>query len=93
MKTSLDRSASQFGAAYLVEFYLLYPAGLLVLALVPAPSTLGVALARSAAVGLVAYGAYDHSNLATLRDWSLKLSLLDIAWGTLASTAGGSTAW
>ena len=35
-----------------VVFYLLYPAGLLALALVPVPSTLGVALARSAAVGL-----------------------------------------
>lgn len=132
MKTSLDPSASRFGAAYLVAllviavldslwlgwlakdfyrremgelmaesirlapavvFYLLYPAGLLVLALVPVPSTLGVALARSAAVGLIAYGAYDLTNLATLREWSLKLSLIDIAWGTLASAAAGTTAW
>ena len=74
-----------------VVFYLLYPAGLRVLARVPVPSTLGVALARSAAVGLFAYGADHLTNLATLRDWRLKLSLINISWGTLAAT--GTTAW
>ena len=41
----------------------------------------------------VAYGAYDLTNLATLREWSLKLSVINIAWGTLASAAAGTTAW
>ena len=43
---------------------------------------------------LVAYGVYDLTNLATLRQWPVKLALVDTAWGTFASTlAGGVAAW
>jgi len=74
-------------------FYVLYPLGLIVLALHPAPDTLVGAFVRSAVVGLVAYGTYDLTNLATLRGWSLRLSMIDIAWGTLVSGAAGLAAW
>lgn len=74
-------------------FYLGYPAALIALALVPRPSRDAVALGRSALVGALAYGVYDMSNLATLRDWTLNLALLDIAWGTVASMAAGAAAW
>jgi uncharacterized membrane protein len=40
----------------------------------------------------MAYMTYDLTNLATLRDWPLGLSLVDTAWGCvatgLAATAG-----
>ena len=42
-----------------------------------------------------AYAIYDLSNLATLHDWPLHLSLIDIGWGTLVSAvsaAGGRAA-
>ena len=31
--------------------------------------------------GLVAYGIYDLSNMATIAKWPLKLTLVDMAWG------------
>jgi len=31
--------------------------------------------------GVVVYGVYDLTNLATLKDWSLKVTLLDMLWG------------
>ena len=46
-------------------FYLGYPMGLVLLALTPGPDTLAMAVARSALLGLVAYGTYDLTNLAT----------------------------
>lgn len=44
-----------------------------------------------AILGLAAYGTYDITNLATLRNWPLAMSLVDMAWGTLltALTAAG----
>jgi len=74
-------------------FYLLYPAGLVFLALHMRPQLLVEAMLRSAVVGLVAYGVYDLSNLATLRGWSVKVCIVDMAWGTFASGLAGSLAF
>ena len=75
-------------------FYVGYPAALVALALFPPGQPLGVQIARAALVGLMAYGVYDLTNLATLRHWPLKLALVDMAWGTFASTAAGAgAAW
>jgi uncharacterized membrane protein len=74
-------------------FYLFYPLGLVFLALhVPLRST-SEAVLRCAVVGLVAYGVYDLSNLATLRDWSVKVCIVDMLWGTFASGLAGSLAY
>jgi uncharacterized membrane protein len=80
------------GAA--VAFYLLYTIGIVSFAVVPAlaADSWMRAMATGALFGLVAYSTYDLTNLATLRGWSMKLSLVDIAWGaivtSLAATAG-----
>lgn len=74
-------------------FYFGYPAGLLALALSPRPEGLGEALLRCAVYGLVAYGTYEMTNLATLKGWPHRLALLDWAWGTAATTAAGALAW
>ncbi|MDR7333475.1 DUF2177 family protein [Roseateles asaccharophilus] len=73
-------------------FYLSYPAALIVLALLPAGQPPALQVARAALVGLVAYGVYDLTNRATLRHWPPKLALVDVAWGTFASTAAGAAA-
>lgn len=46
---------------------------------------------HSAILELAAYGTYDITNLATLRNWPLAMSLVDMAWGTAltALTAAG----
>jgi uncharacterized membrane protein len=76
-----------------VAFYLLYAVGLM--AFVVRPRARGdwrLAAAWGAAFGFMTYMTYDLTNLATLRDWPLSLSFIDVAWGCiatgLAATAG-----
>ena len=40
----------------------------------------------AALFGLVCYGTYDLSNLATLKGWPLPVVLVDMGWGALVST-------
>jgi uncharacterized membrane protein len=40
--------------------------------------------------GFFAYATYDLSNLATLRNWPVGLTLIDMAWGTLLSAAAAA---
>jgi uncharacterized membrane protein len=79
-------------------FYALYACGLLLF--VVSADQSGAAWTstalRGALFGLVAYGTYDLSNLATLRDWPLTVTAVDMAWGAFASSAGalaGRAAW
>jgi uncharacterized membrane protein len=78
-------------------FYLLYPVGLAVFAVLPgvdAGSMLRAAL-TGALFGLFCYGTYDLTNMAVVRNWPVGLSLLDMAWGTFASgvaSAAGAAA-
>ena len=74
-------------------FYLAYPAGLVTLALQPQPDGAAMAAWRSMLVGLVAYGTYDLTNMATLRQWSYTLTLADVAWGAFASALAGTAAF
>ena len=75
-------------------FYLLFVVGIVVLAIYPALNggSWVNALLMGAVLGLVAYGTYDITNLSTLKDWSVTVTLADLAWGTVltgaAATAG-----
>ena len=75
-------------------FYLLYPIGLLVFAISPAlkSGSIKTAILYGALFGFFTYATYDISNYATLRNWTLQLTLTDVAWGTIlaaiASVAG-----
>jgi uncharacterized membrane protein len=79
-------------------FYLLYPAGLMVFAVLPAldKQDWRVAARLGAMLGLLAYGTYDLSNMATLRGWPWQLTAIDMLWGSflssLAATAGYAAA-
>jgi uncharacterized membrane protein len=42
---------------------------------------------RGALFGLVTYATYDLTNLATLRDWPLQVTLVDLIWGTALTAA------
>ena len=67
-------------------FYLLYPLGLVIFGVLPnEDSTFLRAVGMGALFGFFAYATYDLTNLATLRNWPLNVSLMDMAWGTLAS--------
>jgi len=51
--------------------------------------SVAVALARGALMGLVIYGVYDLTNFAVLRGWTLKVTVLDIVWGTVVCASTG----
>jgi uncharacterized membrane protein len=81
-------------------FYLFYVVGIVVFAILPTVGSASwlQALGAGALLGLIAYGTYDFTNLSTLRDWPLALSLVDLCWGTaltaVAALAGyGATLW
>jgi uncharacterized membrane protein len=64
-------------------FYLLYVAGIMILAVHPAldKGSLTKAIVLGAIFGGIAYATYDLTNAATLKDWPLKITVLDILWG------------
>ena len=70
-------------------FYLAYTAGLVFLAVRPgqADISLGSVVFYGALVGFLAYGTYNMTNLATLRDWPLAVSVVDLVWGTVLSAS------
>ena len=69
-------------------FYALYPVGLLVFAVVPAlrKHDWRTAAMLGGLLGLIAYGTYDLSNLATLRAWPWQMTVIDMAWGACLSS-------
>ena len=80
---------SGFDAPAAAAFYLVYVFGLVFLSIRPA-ARLTQAMSRGAVYGFCAYASYDLTNLATLRHWPLKLSLLDMAWGTALSAVAAA---
>jgi uncharacterized membrane protein len=65
-------------------FYCLYVFGCVVFVVLPALSWQW-AVKRGALLGLVAYGTYDLTNWATLRGWSVQVTLMDWVWGMVAT--------
>ena len=66
-------------------FYLLFIVGMLVFAIRPA-LVAGVplnALFYGALLGLISYATYDLTNMATLKDWPLIVTIVDLIWGTV----------
>ena len=86
-------AAKNFKLVPAAIFYFLYPLGVLFVALTPPAQGWTEALGRSALLGLVAYGVYDLTNMATLKSWPLKLALTDIAWGTFITAMAGLAAY
>jgi uncharacterized membrane protein len=71
-------------------FYVIYVIGLVVLAVRPAlrSESWTEAAALGGLLGLVAYGAYDFTNGAILKNWSWTITFADIGWGIVASAVG-----
>jgi uncharacterized membrane protein len=64
-------------------FYLMYAVGVLILVAIPGASMPWYrALAMGALLGLMAYGTYELTNMATLKPWTWKIASIDMAWGT-----------
>jgi len=88
--------APRLGIAAL--FYLMYPIGLVIFAVMPGVDANSVLRAGvlGALFGLFAYSTYDLTNLSVVRGWPVALTFIDIAWGTAVSgvsAVAGALAW
>ncbi len=70
-----------------IIFYLLFILGILTFVVLPGleQGSLKTTLLRGALFGLITYATYDLTNLATLKDWPVLLTIVDMAWGTVLS--------
>ena len=70
-------------------FYLIFIAGLIVFVITPAldKKIWMNALLLGAFFGLVTYATYDLTNLATVKDWPLIITIVDLIWGMILSAA------
>lgn len=70
-------------------FYLIFVAGIVFFVLTPAieKRSLPFAIIAGAFFGLVTYATYDLTNLATVRDWPLLVTVVDLIWGTVLSAS------
>lgn len=68
-------------------FYLVYAVGLICFVILPMAGSEGglMAFLRGAGFGFVAYSTYALTNLAFLETWSLRLTVIDILWGSFAT--------
>ena len=77
-----------------IVFYLLYIVGIIIFAVHPAliAGSFGKAVLLGALFGFFAYATYDFTNLATIKDWPLLVTLVDLVWGSVltGSVAAGS---
>ncbi len=68
-------------------FYLIFIVGLVLLVIEPSllKHSLISAVLMGALFGLATYSTYDLTNLATVKNWPLIVTLVDLLWGTSLS--------
>lgn len=90
--------AAEFRMLPATIFYLMYIAGLVYFAITPALASgrWQDAVLPGALLGFLAYGTYDFTSWAVMRDWPAGITFIDLAWGTVltsaAATAGAALA-
>lgn len=70
-------------------FYFIFIMGLVFFVINPAleKESLIYALLVGGFFGLITYGTYDLTNLATIKDWPLNITIIDLIWGTVLNSA------
>lgn len=73
-------------------FYLLFVVGLVIFVITPAleKKELIHTILYGALFGLITYATYDLTNLATLKDWPLLVTIIDLIWGAAISASVSS---
>jgi uncharacterized membrane protein len=86
-KNFYDQELSRFSRTFNLPVafldYFLIVLGLVIFVLPKAAGNPVQALIWGALFGLIAYGVYDLTNLATLADWTVKMTIIDMLWGTV----------
>lgn len=78
-----------------ILFYLVFIAGLVFFVINPAlaKSSILWALGAGAAFGFICYATYDLTNLATVKDWPVLITVIDLAWGSFICAAVSSSTY
>ncbi|MGH6859874.1 MAG: DUF2177 family protein [Phyllobacterium sp.] len=78
-----------------ILFYLMFVGGIVIFAVGPALENgrWMTALVYGALLGFIAYGTYDLTSQATLKQWSTAVTVVDMAWGTIASGLAASLSY
>lgn len=84
---SLMKSDINWVAA--IVFYLLFIVGLVFFVITPAieKGSWVHALLAGAFFGFITYATYDLTNLATLKNWPLLVTVVDLAWGAVLAAS------
>lgn len=75
-----------------VLFYVIYIIGVIFFVVHPAldKGSLSYALVAGGLLGLLCYGTYDLTNLATLKGWPVFVTVIDLLWGTFITATTSS---
>ncbi len=89
-----DILANDLRLAPAIAFYLLFPIGIVIFAVAPAVKTDSIvtALIYGLLFGGMAYATYDLTNFATLRNWTLQITILDIVYGAVTTAVSAIAA-
>lgn len=85
----------KFSLAPAIAFYVIYVSAIVYFGVRVGleDASLASAALNGALLGFFAYATFDLSNQAILRVWSTKLSVVDMAWGTVATALASSIAY
>ncbi len=69
-------------------FYLIFVVGVIIFAVLPGYEAQNIwkTVILGALFGLLTYSTYDLTNLATLKNWPISVTIIDLIWGTSIST-------
>jgi uncharacterized membrane protein len=72
-----------------VIFYLIFIGGICYFVLYPSLLDQNITnlVIRAALFGFITYATYDLTNLATIKDWPIQITIIDLIWGTSLSTS------
>ena len=78
-----------------IIFYIIFNIGLLVFVILPSieKNSYSVLIIYSLLYGIVTFATYDLTNYATIKNWPLIVTIVDICWGMFVAFASSSTAF
>lgn len=89
-----DQLLESIRLAPAVAFYALYIAGLVWLVSLPALRSGAAVWAPAAVIGFMAYGTYEFTSFAVMRNWHWQMVAMDVAWGTaLTAVSAAAGVW
>lgn len=78
-----------------ISFYLIFVMGILVFVVLPGleAESIQLTLLRGAFFGLVCYATFDLTCQALLKDWPMVVTIVDMIWGAILTTAVSAVAF